>query len=81
ALRKALALDSTLPVIYTNLPIALLMQPGHYEEAKAMYLEYSDKPYRSGTYRQVFLSDLLDLQEQGISHPDFKKIEKLLKGE
>jgi hypothetical protein len=54
-----------------------------YSEAEAEYLKWKDKPWTSDTqfktFREVFLSDIADLESKGITHPGFAKIKELLK--
>lgn len=81
ASRQALDGDSNQTWINTNLAHALLFQ-GKFEEAKAIYLQYKDQPYPQKpekTFREIFLKDLEELEEAGVTHPDIVKIGELLK--
>ncbi len=77
-LRRGLALDAANPHLLLHLAPALLLQ-GRYADAEKIYLENRDKPYDEGTYRDAFLSDLNDLEDQGIAHPDIARIRARLK--
>jgi hypothetical protein len=48
-----------------------------------MYSEYKDKPWvfdsRFKTYAEVFLIDVLDLEKNGVTRPEFENIKELLK--
>ena len=61
----------------TNLALALLFQ-GKYSEAEKIYENFKDKPLNNAAFREVFLADLDELENAGITHPDVAKIRKLL---
>ncbi len=77
AANKGLEIDPSQEWINTNLALALLYQ-GKYKEAKEIYLKLKDKPYGAATYSKAFLEDLNALGQEGIIHPDVKKIRELL---
>jgi tetratricopeptide (TPR) repeat protein len=80
AARKALELDSTQQWVNTNLAHALLFQ-GKFDEAKKIYLSMKDKVYEEDEtkkYKDIFLADLKELEEAGITNKDVEKIRKLL---
>ncbi|MFN0036897.1 MAG: leucine-rich repeat domain-containing protein [Saprospiraceae bacterium] len=63
SLRRGLELDSTVMILYSNLPPALLFQDDPAKEAEALrlYAEWKNKDYdppRYPKYRDVFLDDL-----------------------
>ncbi|MEN9612684.1 MAG: hypothetical protein RLZZ628_3498 [Bacteroidota bacterium] len=67
-LQLGVQIDSTNLYLYTNLPLAALLQ-GNYEQAKAMYLAFKEKPYGlngAALYKDVFLKDLRRFQTAGI---------------
>lgn len=72
-LERGRVLDPANPHLPVLLAPALLLQ-GRYAEAEKIYLEYLDKPYQEGTYRDAFQQDLEALEERGISHPDMARI-------
>ncbi|WP_421794401.1 leucine-rich repeat domain-containing protein [Haliscomenobacter sp.] len=72
-----LKLDPQDANLYTNLPLAYLFN-NEFEKARAIYVNYRDRPYEDTTYKQVFLKDFSDLEASGVSHPDFQKIRNLL---
>lgn len=48
--------------------------------AKAIYLKYKDvKVPGDQTYAEAVLDDFRRFREQGVTHPDMEKIERLLK--
>ena len=71
--------DPSYLLTYTNLALSYLFTD-QFEEAKEVYLEWKDKPYDEEfeTFKDVFLADLEDLEQTGITHPDFEKIRRLL---
>jgi len=77
----AIQADESNEYTYTNLPLAYLFN-GEFDKAKEIYLEWKDKPFQSeeqfATFKEVFLADFADLEENGVTHPDFEKIRKLL---
>ncbi|MCC7505795.1 MAG: tetratricopeptide repeat protein, partial [Saprospiraceae bacterium] len=79
AARKALELaPEQAEWVHTNLALALLFQ-GKYKDAEAIYKRYKGKPYdEERGWTQVFLADLDELEKAGITHPDVKRIRKLL---
>ncbi|MEM8898185.1 MAG: DUF3856 domain-containing protein [Bacteroidota bacterium] len=80
AARKTLELSPESTGVISNLASALLLQ-GKYLEAKSLYEEWKDKAWvddRYQTFKEVFLSDLKELEEAGIKHPDVDRIRILL---
>ena len=75
--RAGLAKDPGEEWIKTNLALALLYQ-GKWEASKEVYLSLKDKKYGEGTDKDTFLSDLAELEQAGISHPDVKRARALL---
>ena len=66
--------------VVSNLASALLFQ-NKYEEALAYYQEWKDKEWsddRYGKFCEVFISDLKELEEAGITHPDVEKVRRFL---
>ena len=82
AVKIAIKADSTNQYSYTNLPIAYLLN-NMYNEAEKEYIKWKDRPWtddtRYKTFREVFLTDLADLENAGINHPDFERVKELLK--
>ncbi len=52
-----------------------------YPEAKKMYLDLKDRPFYHSNYLTAFFSDFMELEKQGVSHPDIERIRALLKEE
>lgn len=79
ATEKGLHLTPASTWIITNLATSLVFQ-GEYEKAQPIYEKFKDQLYngQKKTYREVFLQDLLDLEKEGITHPDVAKVRKLL---
>lgn len=78
----ALKYDDSQHWVETNLIHSYLFR-GNYEKAKKMYLEVKDKRFTDNfeyqTYGDVFLADLKELEEAGVTHKDVAKIRALLK--
>ena len=72
--------DSSNEIIYTNLPLAYILN-NDFEKAKDIYLKYQNKfySYDDRPFKKVFLDDITDLENNGITHPDFEKVRELLK--
>ena len=78
AARKGLSLNPTQLWINTNLAHSLLFQ-GRFEEARNIYLQFKGRAYdEENSWEEIFLQDLNELEAEGITHPDVKKIRKLL---
>ena len=61
SVRRGLELDGGNLYLHTNLPPAILLQGGRFAEARALYLEWADKPFvlnGLGTFKAAFLQDL-----------------------
>ena len=81
AASKALELDPTKSDLKTNLAHGYLLT-NQFEKAKAIYLENKDVKFPDGRgFIEVVLKDFKDLREAGVTHPDMKRIERLLTGE
>lgn len=81
AASKRLELDPTKHSAKMNLAHAYLLT-NQFEKAKAIYLENKDVKLPDGRgFVQVVLKDFKDLREAGVTHPDIKRIERLLSGE
>lgn len=79
--RRSLEQDPSQTWVYTVLAPALLLS-GDYSAAKTIYQDWKGKPYsrdETQTFGEIFLLDLDALEQEGITHPDFGKIRKLLK--
>ena len=74
--------------ISPELALALLLQ-GKWEEAKSLYTALADKDIpeiwaqqdwtkNHTTFKEVFLADIKNLEEKGITHPDMRKAKNLL---
>ena len=81
-IQRGIELDPSNVYLYTNLPLCYLLT-GQYEKAKSFYSEYKDKPWTASasfkTFKDVFLTDLADLEKRGITLPDFENVKELLK--
>jgi WD40 repeat protein len=84
AILLSIKANDKLEIAYTNLPLAYLFN-NQYSEAEKVYNTWKDKPWTTDdsfkTFREAFLADIADLESKGITHPDFEKVKKLLKGE
>ena len=73
--------DNTREWFYTNLAHALLFQ-NKYEDAIKINVEMKDKTCTFSddyaTFSEVFLCNLKELQEAGITHPDIEKMKSFL---
>ncbi|MBL7809120.1 MAG: hypothetical protein JNN28_14970 [Saprospiraceae bacterium] len=79
-IHRSLQIDSTNKYAFKNLPPAFLLQ-GRWPEAEAEYHKWKDVKYGENnlpTYRDAFLSDLNELERQGVTHPDFARARALL---
>jgi tetratricopeptide (TPR) repeat protein len=75
--RKSLKLNSCQGHVEVILFTAMLFQ-GKYKQSKALYFNLCDESYANGFYKEVILSLLKQLEEEGITHPDVEKIRALL---
>lgn len=68
-------------VLKTNVPTALVLQ-GRFEEAwRNWYEPLKEREYgrnNYATFRDVFLGDIMRLEEAGVKHPDFGKVKTRL---
>ncbi|RMH20405.1 MAG: hypothetical protein D6698_04280, partial [Gammaproteobacteria bacterium] len=56
--------------LFIPLASSLVFQ-GKLEAAKAIYMEWMNKPYyKDDTFKNIFLRDLQQLEALGFSHPD-----------
>ena len=80
AAKKALELAPDKTSAYTNLVSGYVLN-NEYEKAKPIYLKWKDMhfPNEERLCKEVFLQDIKDLKESGISHEDFNKVIELLK--
>jgi len=82
AVKIAIKADSTNQYSYTNLPIAYLLN-NMYNEAEKEYIKWKDKPWTADSqnknFRELFLTDLADLENVSINNPDFERVKELLK--
>ncbi len=66
-------------MLIVNIAPAILLQENKYEEAKAWYLLWKDKPSGNNkTFKKAFLSDLQTLSDSGITHPNIDSIRVIL---
>ncbi len=49
-----------------------------YDKARAIYVEYKNKPIENQTFKELFLQSFIDIEEYGITHPDIAKARLLL---
>ncbi len=80
SIRRGLVLNPDNQMLMGRLPFALLLQ-GRYAEAEKMFLELKNQTLDGQTFSERFLEDLKNLEAQGVSHPDFERIKKLLEGD
>jgi tetratricopeptide (TPR) repeat protein len=81
AASKVIELDATKSSIKINLAHGYLLT-NQFEKASAIYLENKDVKLPDGRgFTRVVLKDFKDLREAGVTHPDMKRIERLLTGE
>jgi tetratricopeptide (TPR) repeat protein len=82
AARKALQLDEKQRWVTSNLAHALLLQ-GNYDEAEKIYKSLRNKKDEKGKlYKEVFLENLKDLEQEGVfamPNEHIEKVRKLLK--
>lgn len=80
--KKAFEYNPNEDYTLTNLPLAYLLND-EFDKARALYLDIAKRRWKADqryeTYREVFLSDLMDLESSGIHHPDFNRIRALLR--
>lgn len=79
--KKVISLDPTQTGVYTNLALGYLFD-NQYAEAERIYREWMNEDYlfniEFSTFREVFLKDLTELEEAGITHADVNRIRSLL---
>jgi Flp pilus assembly protein TadD len=76
--KKPADYDKEIEYVKANLAVSLLLQ-NKYEEAKKIYGSLKDKSYTDGrTFISMFLDDIEELKNEGISHPDYEKIKAFL---
>ena len=80
--RKGIAIQPEKKWQQTNLALAYVMS-GQFSKARPIYLQLKDAINDASTYdrrtlREVFLADITELEAEGITHPDFDKVRKLL---
>ena len=79
AAQKGLALDPGQTWIQVNLAHALLLQ-NRYEEAKELYVYWSDQYDSAGSsFSSIYLKDFDELEKIGITHQDIPRIRGLFK--
>jgi tetratricopeptide (TPR) repeat protein len=82
ATRKALQLDEKQRWVTSNLAHALLLQ-GNYDEAEKIYKSLRHKKDEKGKlYKEIFLENLKDLEQDGVfamPNENIEKVRKLLK--
>lgn len=79
AAKKGLAMDPGQTWIQINLAHALLLQ-NRYEEAKELYVYWSDQYDSSGSsFSSIYLKDFDELEKIGITHQDIPRIRDLFK--
>jgi tetratricopeptide (TPR) repeat protein len=81
AASKGLEIDPTSSFLKINLAHAYLLT-SQFEKAKTNLSRKQDVKLPDGRgFAQVVLKDFKDLREAGVTHPDIKRIERLLSGE
>ncbi|AUP81230.1 tetratricopeptide repeat protein [Flavivirga eckloniae] len=63
--------------VYTNLALSYVFQD-KFQQAKNIYLKYKDQPYDNTNFREVFLDDIMALENEGLAHQDFAKVREIL---
>ncbi len=71
SIRRGLELDPTNPILYTNLPAALIFQKEPFKEAEAfkLYTAWKNKDFGDRKYSDVFLDDFKAFELAGIIPP------------
>lgn len=77
--QKSLELNPEKTAVITNLALGYLLN-NEWKKAETLYLEWKDKkfPEDERLANEIFLKDIQDLEEAGISHPDFEKVKKMM---
>jgi WD40 repeat protein len=80
AIKLAVKADSANPFAYITLPLALVLN-NRFNEASPIYnkdcMNYIyNNIFKSN--RRLYLDDIADLEERGITHPDFGRVKELL---
>jgi len=82
AARKTLELNPNARGVATNLALGYLLS-GQWEQAAAIYQKWKSEKYtddwKYDTWDEVFLKDIQDLEDAGITHPDFAKVKAMFK--
>jgi tetratricopeptide (TPR) repeat protein len=81
AAQKTLSLSPESVNVATNLALGYLMN-NQYEQAEVIYKKWMGKKFEDDdddTANDAFLKDIADLENAGITHPDFAKVKVLLK--
>ena len=79
AAQKTLEIKPDAKGVYTNLALGYVLN-NEFSKAKPIYTKWKDKHFPNDERfgKEVFLSDIKDLEAAGITHPDFAKVRKLL---
>ncbi len=77
--QKSLELKPERTDVITNLVLGYVLN-NEWNKAETLYLEWKDKkfPEDKRLTNEIFLKDIQDLEEAGISHPDFEKVKKMM---
>jgi WD domain, G-beta repeat len=70
---RAIELDPKNILTHTNLAPALMLQ-GKVKEAEAEYKKWASLPFRLKTYKDAFLSDLDEMEKQGVEGFDYARV-------
>jgi hypothetical protein len=83
SIQLAIKADEKNITIYEYLPLVYLLN-NQYEDAEKVYNTWKDKPWtandRFKTFGGFFLRYIEEMEIQGITHPDFKKIKEIISG-
>ena len=73
-------IDSNQKIGYRFLALSYVLN-NKFEKAKPIYLEWKDQIFSddNGTFKEIFLYDINNLENNNITHPDFQKVKNLLK--
>ncbi|MBI4646181.1 MAG: hypothetical protein HY738_06165, partial [Bacteroidia bacterium] len=77
----SIKINPDIKITYSNLPLCYIFN-NQWQKAKQIYLERKDIHYNEEqTFREIFLEDIDNLENECITHPDFSKVRELLKEE
>ena len=77
---ESIEIDSNQKMGYRFLALSYVLN-NKFEKAQPIYLEWKDQIFsdNDGTFKEVFLNDIKNIENKNITHPDFQKVKDLLK--